>query len=423
MDPTVQVLVNIEGLLEQILSYLPVVELLPKSRVCICWQRTVRKILQRRSRCSAVDFRVLISDHEKQRHFPTTSSSSRRTSSKRLKLLTTTFDDQIRSIKEEFLDWRKQWKQTPKIVLLFCKSVKANCDLFVQTAENIYALFCKYLPKDCVVVMVKGCMCCSRNYTIRTEALSFLSSCSSSINVLNWLSVRTEASRKKLLASIKDFVLAQSDLKILIFFYDISKVRWFNEFFISFLKKELNMDSNVVILGCDIYDSSSSGIVHSQKHSNTVVSLLGNAITSEKNGRHQTVIGGQFLVLTISGASVCSASMLADSEVKTISELPAKMKVLRRSMPSTVRTDNSFGIIVSCIDRMHETMWYNDYEHAHNNVEITALQNEFPGLPVLTMHSLGEVGGNFNLVDSASVEPEQLIHTEAAIFTVVHING
>ena len=416
MDPVRQVLVNIEEIRELILANFSVLELLSKSLVCRSWQRTVYMILQKRSRHSAVDSKLLTCSRN---YAPT---SSRSVGNKRLKL-TERDDCQFFEIKRAFLKWRAQWLQAPKIVLLFCKSVKATGDEFSKMSKQIFELFQNYVPKDCVLVMLRGSMCCrfsELNFTLRTEALNLLSSRSSCINTMIWTSLRTDRAKKRLLAAIKDFTFCQKDLKVFMFFYDISKHavgNWINNGFLSFLKKDLELNEDVVILGCAVHDS--AGFLHSRNCSNKMVSLVNSEFKFARQERIPNVEGGQFFAIAINGSSIFSASLLVDSDVRTVSELSTEMKLLKEStLP--LQKGNSFGVIVSCIDRMHDAFWYDDYEHCSDNVEIIALKEEFPELPILTMHSFGEIGQNFNIVGKASTK--QLSHSGAAVFTIVRFN-
>jgi len=426
MDPVKQVLVIIEEVRELILAKLSVIELLSKSRVCRCWQQTVYKILQKRSRHFAIDSKLLTCSrnhyyyHNNDEDYATTSSRS--TGSKRLKLAEKD-DCQFFEIKRAFLKWRAQWLQAPKIILLFCKSVKATGDDFSKMSKQIFELFQNYVPKDCVLVMLRGSMCCrfsELNFTLRTEALNFLSSRSNCINTMIWTSLRTDRAKKRLLAAIKEFTFCQNDLKILMFFYDISKHavgNWINNGFLNFLKNDLELKEDVVILGCAVHDS--AGFLHSRNCSNKMVSLVNSEFKFARPERIPNVEGGQFFAIAINGSSIFSASLLVDFEVRTISELSSKMKLLKEStLP--LQKDNSFGVIVSCIDRMHDAFWYDDYEHCNDNVEIMAFQEEFPEMPILTMHSFGEIGQNFNVI-KAPLE-KQLSHTGAALFSIVRFN-
>ena len=427
MEPVKQALINIEEIREIILSNLSVVELLPMSRVCRCWQQTVDKIVQKRSRHYAVDSKLFIYSKNffhlgsDEAYLAMTSNGSKR-------LRVTEKDEcQLLEIERSFLKWRAQWMQAPKIILLFCKSVKAAGEEFLKMSKYIFEMFQKSIPKDCVVVMIRGSMCCrfnELNFTVRTEALNLFSSRSSCINVMTWTSLRTDRAKKRLLAAIKDFAFCQKDLKMLLFFYDISKHavgNWISHAFLSFLKEDLKLDDDVVILGCAVHDS--AGFLHSRNCSNKMVSLVDNQFKSDKLERIPNVEGGQFLAVAINGSSISSASLLVDFNVKTMSELSSRMKLLKEgTLP--MRKDNSFGIIISCIDRMHDAFWYTDYDHCNDNVEIMALKEEFPDMPILTMHSFGEIGQNFNLVGASnnSIMLNQLSHSGAAIFSIVRFN-
>ena len=421
MDPAVQALVNIEHILELVLSNLSVVELIPKSRVCRCWKRIVDKILRKRSRSYAFDYEVLTCGQIEYGFRGEERLGYRTVGNKRARLRENE-DSMVINLEKAFLKWRRQWNQPPKIIILFCKSVKTLGKDVLKVSTEIFDVFQKYAPNDCAIVMLRGPLCCRSSelgFTLKTEALSFLSSFGNRVNVLTWTSLRTERAKKRLMDAIKDFSLCQSDIKALLFFYDVSKGsvdHWMNTF-VKFLKEELNLGKDVVILGCAIHDN--AGFLHSRNCTNKMVSLMGAQLQCDKIERIHKADGGRFLAIAINGSSISSASLLVHSDVNTISEVENQVKMLKRSLPS-VKKHNAFGIIVSCIDRMHDEFWYRDYFVSEDNVEIIALRKEFPSLPLLVMHSFGEIGNNFNLIDKKS--SNELLHTGAAIFSVVHFD-
>lgn len=425
MNPSVQVLINLEETLEHILSYLPAIELLRKSAVCRSWQRTAKRILQKRSRSFALDYKTFTYEGFCADHTESSCGSSSRRTRKRLKL-NDKAHCQLCKFKSTVLSWQSQWHQTPKIIMLVCKSNEASAKNFLKASKAIFDELQKQLPKDCIIFMFRSSMCCRFNskisFVIKAEALLFSSTSSNCINVLTWTSIKTDASKSKLLNAIKNFSVCQEDLKVLMFFYDISNnsiVSWIRKTLIPFLKNDLKLSEEVVILGCAIFDY--PGIVHSKSCSNSMISLTGNKISAKKSQKYDSSDRGQFLVMALNGNSIFSASLLADYNVKSITDLSAKLKVLKKSFQSmSLSSKSSFGFVISCIDRMHDSVWYNDFDQSLNNhVETTALQEEFPELPILTMHGFGEIGCNANLLGLVD-EEESMIHSRAAIFAVVH---
>ncbi|CAK8695084.1 unnamed protein product [Clavelina lepadiformis] len=328
-----------------------------------------------------------------------------------------------------FLDWRQKWTQVPRIIIVSCKSDNPTGRKFAELTSEIYGVIQQYTPKDTIVIMLRSPICCPATTfkaCCHVDTLLFSSVAQSSVSVMAWQTLNVKLEKKVLLRSLQKFLINQEDLKLLLFFYDISSkhniTRWIKSTFCSFLKDKLKAHRSAVVLGCALHDK--HGIKYPSTCGNKFFTLMGNTLNSsdlpEKKFKN-----GSFLCLALNGKSVNTASVHLDYAVRTLDGLSAKLRLLKESTADIIKklSVTSFGIMIGCVNRMHDSLWYEDseeYETVEAPIEINAFQKEFPGMPLLVMHGFGEVGNSFNLLNNSQVlESARLFHSASTIFTIV----
>ena len=314
-------------------------------------------------------------------------------------------------IKEHIMSMQNEWHQPPKVAIIV-----ANSSSFKDCPPDIWMLntikvacheIRKYLPHDCVLIVInsaailqQACRPTPRSITI--EALFFSSVRLNSVQLLTWTLMDDPCDRTRLLGELKKSFFSRKDLKMLVFFYDMCNsyiIKWVRAKLLPALQKEFRADDKVVIAGCALHDH--AGIFHSRSSECVQVGLVGNKLQGARlDVTKYTSEGGQFLVAAFFGKSVFSASMIFEGRFVAKRQFSQKLNLFRESCESkSLVQENSFGMIFTNIKRIDLVGEYHQYER-ENGYKAIAIRNQFPQLPILTVHSYGTIGRDVNLLES-----------------------
>lgn len=434
-DNALMVLTGIENVIENILTNLPIVELLGKRRVCSVWKDVIDKIVAKQSRKTYVTCNVIETNgaqaskcERTDGEFYSTFQNKYGRLVKRVKYECDHFAPEHRQLVDQFLKWRSTWTHFPRIIFITHRISKMTDKECVQNFRHLNELIVRYIPPNCVLLMLKGAMYrpgSELNTCLRNESLFFSSVPTSTVDVLCWQSMGTAKERMGLAEALKTFLIAQNELKAVIFYYRLSSQhvvsRWIRSMVCPLMETYALRHNSAVVLGC----ATEGSIQHSQLCSNTFVKLSQATLSGKKfSGSLRNIQKcGAFMAIAISGKSVFSSSVLLDHNVNSISELTLKLQQLKKSIPSHIELKpnqtNAFGFMVSCLGRVHDFEWYNDYNGPdQGSVERKAFERAIPNVPLMVTHGFGEVGGDMNL-EQKPYTPISLMHYHSTIFAVI----
>jgi len=426
---------SIEEIVDQILSNFSILELLPKCLVCKSWQKAVRRIISSRTKVTFLSSNVIETNsaqasvcESSDGEFYSTFQNKYGRRVKRIKYESNNFAPEHRQMIDNFLKWRASWITTPQIVFVIHKLNNDTDKVCIQNFKQLNETLVRYLPATCVLVMLKGAMYNPGNEFVtclRNETLFFSSAVGSSVDVLAWQSLTTVDERKELKDTLERFLVNHRDLKFLFFYYRATSQNhishWVRLELCPLLHTHVIQGGGVVV-GCAV----EGGIQHSNTCSNAFVKLSGARLSGSKCGKpdRHTQKCGSFLAIAVSGKSVSTSSVILNHNINTVSELNKKIKLLKESVLPKGRFEmsrnNCFGLMVSCIGRMHDFEWYDDYGgRDYGAIERLTFERAFPKVPLLVTHGFGEVGGDCNVSTPSEVTPANMCNYHSTIFAVV----
>ncbi|XP_078490410.1 uncharacterized protein LOC104266835 [Ciona intestinalis] len=350
-DRSNYVLMNMEVILDKILSYLPIVYLLPKQRVCKFWSESVQRI-QRQRRTSAV---VWLNASK-------TLNDSKTEKENRL------------DVEYMFMEWRERWVTAPKIIIMTVDSDDQD-----RVARDLISKsLCKKIPLYCQIYVLNAHFHtdASASEKMLNELLSDKHTHADVVYLLNQSSKqKKEVFQKEFL----NFMTSIKDVKCILLFCYQKMLTWVSRALCPIIEEFTKSNSECVVIG------------------GALLSKCINFSAPIKYGDNRSLRSCGFFALGIGNKSAVANSVLIHSDVNTISGLQNRFLDLRNSFPPPLNlptaSSKSLAVFVSCIARKDEHDWYNDLtSHSPCNVERTTLQQTFKNTPLLSLYGYGELG-------------------------------
>lgn len=409
-------------LLEEILDYLTVLELLPMRLVCKCWQRKVDKVLEVKQKTFCTEIVSLCTKWE--------NAESQTCSSRGNWKI-----DKGSEIHSSLCTWRQSWQTQPKLALCTClcsdeKKLKKNF-----TSETC-ALFQDWMPPDCLVLAVasiESVVCTESSKRslerdveeiVRFYNIMTLSDCPGrlSINVLN----QPRRSKRDARVAFRDSVQAEiddPDLKMLLIIQSV----------------ELHLDTGKTKMQKVLSDAINKNIV-------VIGSLYGDPIMLKSliqptgDGAGETSSAAptaqSMVIVSFKGADAKAASVLLDYCIDTKAMLYAELNRLKATLESFTsgcpeacksRTPTGYcyscrtqvlGFMIACCARCDGCLWFDDIEE--RNAEQEAFRSLLPNIPLLGTYGMGEIGESLNLVNMPKEHVSRdLLKGESTIFSII----
>ena len=413
------ILTNNHVIVDRILNYLPVVELISKQTVCKFWKdSTIRILKTRQSPFHFYHYVIEVNEEESVARQPSTHTKRQKFFQKPISDLTSYYVLQMEQI---FLQWRTTWHVIPEVLLLISKvdlSPHLHCmDTFLRFKAFLY----EHIPKSSTLILIRDSVNLHEkaNVYIHNNHLFFPKDTCSGVfswSKKNW---RSEEIGRDLIQGVDQYLADNADARLIVIFFNwdvtLEPIYQMEQDLFTLLSDYVGRLSDMSVLGCcTMYPFSLS--------LQNVGGIGGRKIIDS-----EFTVNPMFVALAFS-MNTFVASVTVDEDIDTRGGLYDKLRLLHESVPAKVLSSSStYGIMITDLMRTSAGKWYSEYQT--DSFETTAFKQVFPNMPLaFSLCGNAQIGTDYNLnpprdARFVDVDEEPTIHhIWTTIFAIVNID-
>jgi len=392
-----QVLTTNHVIVDRILNYLPVVELVTKQTVCKFWKDSTHRLMKTRRSPFQFFHYVLEVNRDRPSSQQMSPSPQRQTTTPSNSFGTSTKEDLDRIVsyyfgemKRIFLSWRYTWRVLPEVLLLISKvdlsSHLHGMEIFLKFKAFLY----ESVPRSSTLILIRDSVKLHEKHNAYIHNNHLLLPRYSCSKVFSWSrkNWRSEEIGRDLIQGVDQYLTDNSSARLIVIFFNwdvtLEPIYQMEQDLFTLLADYTGRLSDMSVLGCCTMYPFSLSVKN------------GSGLGARKIVDSEFTVSPIFVAIAFS-MNTFVASVTVNEDIDTTGGLYDKLRHLRDSVPLKVlESPNTYGIMITDLMRTSAGKWYSEYQA--DSFEASAFKQVFPNLPLaFSLCGNAQIGFDYNL--------------------------